>query len=229
MTGVVEAVKRFLKWLKPPGPKDLGKADSNLFLPMRDFGARDDDYTWEDWHEEVKRDYPIRYFLTETIPSFFGRIAHRWGERWYRVKCAILPSYRFHLLDLRNPGPGIEYTYGFRDQVQVMMWACFICLRSYIEKEEPRDPAEWATPEELAEEPLKSQKAHLEEARALYDWWMKGRLEEEAEEHRLWEQFRANKESEELRKAWIDYRKWMEDREQEILHRLINIRQGLWT
>lgn len=199
-----------------------------MALPMRAFGAKEGDYTWEDWHEEVKRDYPVRYWLTETVPRFFGRKAYWVGEWWYRIKCAVLPSYRFHLLDLRHPGPGIEYEYGFRDVDTVMLWSCFVCLRSYIEKEEPWDPADGSTPEELAQEPLKSQKARYDEARALYDWWMKGRLEEEAYEKVLFRQFEQN-ETEDTRDAWVTYRQWLEDREQEMLLRLIKIRGGLWT
>lgn len=227
--------ERLWEDLKPPSPKALGRAPYNA-LPSRDFmDEGDTGYTWEDWHEEVSKKYPVRYFITDTLPFFF-RVKWRYvTEAVYWLKCKTLPSYRFHLLDLRNPGPGIEYTYGFRDKPEVMLWACFALLREYIEKEEPEDPREGFAPEELESEPLKSQVASYVEAKALYDWWMVTRLKEEKAVDLLYEHYSKRKKevgrdaSELDCKAWLEAEALRDRRAQEMLLRLVAIRESLWT
>lgn len=222
---------RLWKWLEPPSPKDLGKSEYNA-LPSSLFDHEPGAYTWEDWHKEVSRDYSVRYFITNTLSSHFRHWWRYVEEAVYWVKCHTLPSYRFHVLDLRDPGPGIEYRYGFRDKPNTMLWACFVILRGYIEKEQPQDVAEHFSPEELTEEPLLSQKARYDEAHALYDWWMKGRLEDEAETNKYYEHYKKVRDTPEKRAAgdaWFEAERRKEAKEQEMLLRLVAIREGLWT
>lgn len=229
---MISTFRKMMARLKPPGPMELGRSDYDA-LPMRGLGDWPGAYTWEDWEEEVRAKWPIRFWITHTFPSYFWPLRRWVRDGWYWLKCKTLPSYKFHIIDLRNPGPGIRYTHGWRDQPDKILWAAFICLREYIEKEEPRDPASWASAEELAEPHLAQQKAEYDEAMALYNWWMSGRLEEDREENRRFEamsQFpRHTPEHRVVGDMWRDYREWREEREQEMLERLIRIRRRLWT
>jgi hypothetical protein len=230
------------KLLRVPNPVEMGRS-KHTALQSRIFGAKEGAYTWEDWHEEVARLYPIRAFISEKIGREIGVLQARARDKVYWLKCHVLPEYRgYSRIDLRNPGPGIDYKYGWVDRSEAVLYACFVCLRQYIENEEPVDPALFATPEEFEEDPgLRHQKEMFDEAQALYQWWMKGRIEEEAEEDRLWEAYHAVRKdrrgsdpekveaAEMAGKVWTEYRQWRTDRENVMLHRLISIRQSFWT
>src|SRR5260221_14182527 len=104
------------KWLRVPSPVDLGKATYNA-LPMKDIGNPNNSYSWSDWEEEVKINYPIRYFLFETIPFKFSvKIKMPIEEAIYWVKCKLFKKYKFHLIDIRNTNYKHDslrnYTYG---------------------------------------------------------------------------------------------------------------------
>lgn len=224
---------RFWDWLKPPGPEALGRADGD-WLSMPEFGAAEDEYTWDDWEHEVAHKYPVRFWITHTFMRTVVRpITRRLDDAWYWFVSHAVPSRRYHLLDLRNPGPGIKYTHGWRDMVQVIEWACWVALRRYIEEEEPVDPASWASAEEMADEALAAQKAHYDEAMALYNWWMRERPLEEAERDRLLTAAlalpRRTPERHDAMAAHDTYAAWADAREDEMLHRIINIRRRLWT
>lgn len=228
------SVRRHL--VRLPGPKDLGRAESNEFLPSGLFdGVEDGEYTWESWRKEVKEKYPVRYFLSEVLTMWVSRQWRRLTDAIYWIKCHTLPSHRYHFLDLRNPYPGSHYTYGWVDRCQVVLWAPFIALRDYIEKEEPANVADHYSVDEIEADPLLQEQKRLhDEALALYHWWMKGRQEESEEEgqlFRIFNQLKKNKdpEAEGARQAWLEYREWQEKREDEMLERLIKIRRTFWT
>lgn len=224
--------------LEPPNPKELGRSEYNA-LPSSYFSDDSDAYTWEDWHKEVARDYPIRYFLTHRIRNFWwasgGYVVRRLSDAWYWVKCHTLTSHRFHLLDLRNPAPDIKYTHGFMDVAEVMMWSCFVLLRGYIEKEQPPNPRDhWPAEEVGPEGPLYEQQQHYDEAMALYTWWMKGREEERKATDAFYEAYKSiAKSDKEARnaaaKVWHEAEAAADKREDEMLNRLIVIRRSLWT
>lgn len=221
--------------LRLPGPKDLGRADSNDFLPSNFWSdVEEGEYTWESWEKEVKEKYPVRHFLSEVAAVWLSRKWTRMTDAIYWVKCHTLPSYRFHMLDLRHPYPGSNYSYGWVDRCEVVLWAPFIALRDYIEKEEPANISDHYSAEEIESDPfLQEQKRQHDEALFLYNWWVKGRQEEGDEESRLFQASRElDKDSEEYataRQAWVDYRGWRDRREDEMLERLIKIRRTLWT
>lgn len=220
--------------LEPPGPVALGKSDRSA-LQMREFGAEEGAYTWEDWEEEVKEKFPVRFWITHTfVRAVTWPIKRRVGDALYWLKCHLLRSHRYHLLDLRNPGPNIPYNHGWLDMTTVILYASFVALRKYVEEEKPKGPKDWATPEEMQDEGLQMQQRDHEEALALYDWWMNGRLLEEAEEDRLFQEtkkfVRGAPEHKEATDAWLAYHRWREgEREDEMLQRLIAIRHTLWT
>lgn len=208
-------IKDIWKRIEPPTP---------VALPMKGF-CNDDAYTWDDWKRDTRRDYPFRYWLTHTFPQFFWPMQRIVKDTWYWVQCHTLPSYRFHMLDLRNPGPGIDYTHGWLDRDTVMLYAAFTCLRQFVEREEPEDPAVWSTDDGTD---WSEHKKRHDEVMALYDWWMRGRLEDIVAEDRAFDVYDADK-SEDTFKAWTDARQLVEDREQEMLIRLVKVRRYMWT
>lgn len=222
------------KFFRLPGPKELGWSDHDA-LGSRHFTPFQEGKTWEDWEEHVRKEYPVRFFLSETLPNFFRPVGWKAGRVWYWIKCHVLPSHRFHLLDFRGVDPLHEYTHGYMDPCTVVWLAAWAALRSYVEKEEPTDPASWASPEELAEEPLKDQKARYDEAIELHRWWMKGRAAEEAEESRLHkavDDARTTHDREaydEASRPWLEYHRWREDHDEEMFLRLCKLRRSLWT
>ncbi len=223
-------LKRLVKGLwnqvRLPTPTEAGKSDHDA-LQLRGFGAEDGDYCWEDFHEYLKSTYPIRWFLFDTVRFWFiTRIWSRLTDALYWVKCHTLPKYRaYSRIDLRNPRPGTDYKYGWIDQSEVVMIAPFICLRNFVEKE-------------LAHEhrPPNDDDPQHKEVMALYRWWQDGFIEEEAECTRLYSKYceaRATDPksmmSDITGQAWMNYRTWRDEHEQEMLERLIKVRRYLWS
>lgn len=202
--------------IKPPAP---------MALPMRGFGCDDPNaYDWSDWERDTRIAYPFRFWLTHTFPQFFWPMRRVIRDAWYWLQCHTLRSYRFHLLDIRKPGPGIDYTHGWLDRDTVILYAAFTCLRQFVEIEKPVDPTLCDDGNDWSEH-----KKRHDEVMALYDWWMRGRLEDIAAEERAWAIHEKDHRDEGTRRVWIDARQFVEDREQEMLERLIKVRRYMWT
>lgn len=187
---------------------------------------------WEDWDVHMRRNYPVRYFLWETVPNALWPLWRSLKAAHYWLRCHLLPSCRYHLLDLRGVDPLSTYTHGYVDPCEVMRLSAWAALRAYV-AEGPTDPATWATPEELAGD-LKDQKFHYDEAMELHRWWMQGRAVEQAKVDALYEATRvAISDGEDAYRAatkvWLDYYRWMEEHEEEQFLRLCKIRRTLWT
>lgn len=227
--------RQLWKWLQPPGPVELGRSERDA-LPMQDFGSMPGDYTWEDWEAEVQNAYPFRFWLTHTFPrSFLYPIRRRVSDVWYWLIDHLLSSRRFHLVDLRCPGPRLDYKHGWIDQPEAILYACFVLLRRYVEQECPRNPTADLDQARSDEERqiFQEQVDRYHEIMAIYSWWMQGRLDEEDEERRLRtvrEEVRSDSQAfEAASQRWFEYREMRERREQEMLERLIRVRENLWT
>lgn len=108
--------------------------DKPRALPMR-FLSNKDSYTWEDWHEENKEKYPIRYFIFESVPRFFGYQKYKIEQYLYRFKSVTYKKY--HLLDLRQPKDSYEnYRWGYIDECQQVLYANFNILVNFVKKQE---------------------------------------------------------------------------------------------
>jgi hypothetical protein len=224
---------------KLPSPKELGWSEHNS-LGSRSLTPFQEGKTWDDWTEYVKEKHPVKYFLVETLPDFFRPIGWKIGRIWYWLKCHVHPGYRFHLVDLRGVDPLSCYTHGYNDPSAVMFLAAWKALRDYIEKEEPVDPATWATPEEMLREGLIDQKVKcFDEPHALYKYWMEERVAEKAEEERLYALCKKDKKDalaianedayDKASEAWLAYHRACEAREQEMFLKLCALREYLWT
>lgn len=231
-------MKRQNAWkiFRLPSPSELGMTDSEYdALPMRDFQKIGDPTpTWEDWEERVKKDYPIRYFFAEGMIPWIKRMYRRYVEDpIYWIKCHILPKYKYHLLDLRQPKENGEYRYGWLDADHQMEYALFNILNRFVEKEMPN----WYCPseEDIQTDPhLTHQRNLWMEAKNIHYWWNVERKRQDkkhaelvskwyearhinaADSHKLWDQM--NKAEQE-----------MEDKKDEMIARLLKIRRSLWT
>jgi hypothetical protein len=224
-----------------PGPKELGRSSSNA-LPSREFTPESTEYCWEDWNQEVKEKFPIRYFFAETLADFvhykiWFTIAKPISDTHYWLVSHIVPKRRYHMLDLRQPdnGKGDDdvYRYGWRDVPEKMLFAIFNLLDQFVREELPNKY--FPTEEEASkDEFLQIQRNNCLEAQAIHHWWTIDRK-------------LANKKINDLRVAWskahrarlpeakemlIELRKLEEEFEkttEEMIARLMKIRLTLWT
>jgi hypothetical protein len=153
----------------------------------------------------------------------------------------------FHLLDLRDKH--FPYTKGWMDVSEKVLLANFALLKEFVEKEEPfrfhfrkdgqiparkkgQDVGEYAA--------LKRQRKTGLEIWQLYCWWTKTRKVEHAVLKKLlMTVYRGSKKSKkQLSPLLGKHSKWktywrmeerLEDKDQEMLHRLIEVRECLWT
>lgn len=151
---------------------------------------------WEIWEKETSKKYPIRFFLSITLPRFLWGIYYRIGDvKWWFFH-RFHPSHRNHVIKTRLPP-------GYYDKDDLMFHACFTLLQNFVELEQPFDIFETSEP-------------HWTEIKNLYDWWKERALRQDP-----WD-------VEEARQAFnITIERDKED--QEMLMRLIAVRQYLWT
>lgn len=230
----------FRNFFKLPGPKDLGKSISNYALPSRMFTPENKNYSWEDWHDEVKKLHPIKYFFVETLFKFIR------NNIWYTVKSPfenayywtvshLIPSKRYHMLDLRQPADDEcdSYRYGWIDIDNRMLYAIFNLLNQFVEHEISN--TYFPTWEDIKKDPgLQSQRDFVLEVRAIHEWWNVDRKMESKVKRDLlsaWSQARqnglpnTNKLWTELQQSEIDF----ESKTDEMIARLMKIRRKLWT
>lgn len=226
----------FRKLLKLPSPVDLGWSHHNA-LEDEMFSDHPKGKTWQDWHRTVKKMHPIKYFIAETLADWLRykiwfSIKRPVSKAYYWFVSHAIPSRRYHMLDLRQEG---GYRYGWRDVPEKMLYAMFNLLGEYLNKEDPTDLTEHYTIEQINNEPnLKAQQDALEEAREIYYWWTVGRKDEKiliSVTQDLW--WTAKKKKDPIASAHFDLLKKLEaqyeEREDEMVLRLMKIRRTLWT
>lgn len=221
-----------------PSPVELGKSKYNA-LPMRGFGAEPGDYTWQDWREEVKTKYPIKYFLAETVPLWFTvHISKPIDEFIYKYKSLLYK--KEYLLDLRQPHTDTEddYKYGWADECNQLVFACFNILTKFAEEyelgrdkelQESIDKSDNEDEKTMLQDCLDRNKIIVE----LHQYWTIDRKVEFKKRDRALTDWHDNKEEDEAngRPRW-DLLKKLEDefdqKEEEMLIKLIKIRKSLW-
>jgi len=178
----------------------------------------------------------IRYFLNE---------ARKWLSRWPRVSDTFYwirthTKDRYHVLNLKEAGPENKegYRWGWIDRSEMLSLATFLVLRKFVEEERPLNCSERI--KELEEEgdeygelpTLREQQKDYEEIMSLYNWWVKDRFEEyKVFEDKLEEAYKKYKETsdDKDRDVWFDAEAAKAKREEEMLIRLVKIRNHLWT
>ena len=220
-----------LKLFKLPSPVELGKATHNA-LPFRDlpFNTPKDKYTWEDWLEEVKRDYPVRYFFNRVLPHFIRSLSDPFVYVYNFLKYNLVPKHRYHILDLRQPKTQCDnYRWGYTDIVERILFANFNLLNQFVELEldEPIE-TKIANLQKLIEETKDDDEREVltkelelyKEVSCLYDWWNYLRKAEYEEKEIL---------SNIDKKKWIEADQKFDEKEQKMFMRLSEIRRFLWT
>lgn len=119
---------------------------------------------------------------------------------------------RYHLIDIRGDG---DYDWGWIDRCEAMKLACFKLLRDFVDNEDPRcgyrtmADYEYEGMGEHERREIQEQLDNDAEVRTLYDWWVYARKHD-------WESGR------------FTYR-YLEEKDDEMLDRLMKVRKTLWT
>jgi|SRR5579859_1900033 len=233
----------FSEFFKIPGPKELGMSDYNNAMGI-DLFPQEGVETWEDYYRKIKKEFPIRYFIASSVPCFF---MDRWRQFYrpisdfiYWVKCHTLSSYKFHLLDLRQPLSKNKianldcYRYGYADISDRMLYALFNLLKMYLDKE-PYDLSQHYSLEEINNDPsLKIQYDNLIEAKAIYHWWSVEKFAEQQKYYDQLETWSNSRKSNKKEVADLEFSKLHqiekenENKVEEMAHRLLKIRKYLW-
>jgi len=106
---------KMFKFLKLPGPKELGMSERDAL----EWGPTATGPTWDDWEERVKKEYPVRYFLSEVVGDWFWGLWMRLKGWYYYLKSRFWVKY--HIIDIRNTSDsdptchGTGPHYGYRD------------------------------------------------------------------------------------------------------------------
>jgi hypothetical protein len=235
----------FRKFFTLPGPVELGWSKYDA-LECEEFSDNPKGKTWQDWHKAVKHMYPIKYFIIETLANWFLDkvwlpIKRPVSDMHYWLMSHLIPSRRYHMLDLRQPCDkqsiyNIDcYRYGWCDVPEKMLFAMFNLLGEYLNKEDVHDLSETYSQEEIdADETFKAQQAFLKEARLIYKWWSIDRKKDKAAYNimqNLWYQARKSNSSEKD-KYWAQMNKLdadFENKTDEMISRLMKIRRTLWS
>lgn len=231
----------FKKHFLLPTPSELGWC-SNKFnaLPMKDF-SDNQEKTWEAYEALMKKDYPIRSFMHYTVKAALQQrclwpVIRALKGAVYWLKCHTLKSYKFHLLDLRQPkllSNGNEnsdhYSYGWRASDSKIVLAMFSILDNYVNSEMKHIylPSEEET--DLAYQ----RNAYLE-VLAIHHYWKVERHELRNKYNDLLEQWSKcwkefGRKDPRIKKLLDTVEQNINDREDEMLIRLLKVRRSMWT
>ena len=228
--------EKLWKIFRLPSPKELGWSDTNA-LPIVLFrNPNQNNPTWEDWEEKMRKEYPVRYFLAETLPFWFSiKIKRKVKDAIYFVTSHIVPSRRYHMLDLRQPKKKGKYSYrwGWIDSDSRMLYAMFNILNTFVKEEFPNMycPSE----EEVRANPyMMSQRLHYLEIKAIHYWWNVERERQLAAHSKLLKEWSDAKHAHSANEhqLWDDLQKLEtanDEKEDEMIGRLMKIRRSLWT
>lgn len=224
------------KYFGLPTVMELGWAEYNA-LESAEFSDEPKGKTWEDYYTHMKKTYPVRYWFNRTLPKFLTR------KLWWKISIPaeklryflvshLVPSRRYHMLDLRQEG---GYRYGWNDVPEKMLYAMFNLLGEYVTKEEPHDLTKWHSQEEIDADPgFSSQQNAILEAHAIHRWWTVERKEDQKKRDELltlWADSRKKKDPKK-EEYWVQMKQMDEDAEtktDEMIARLMKIRGTLWS
>ncbi len=202
-----------MKFYKKPGA-----------LPSHLFPNTPDEFTWEDWEEATRKQYPIQWFFRETVTGFVDSIRRELSNIYWWF--AHRTTHRFHVLNISNPGGGIDYNVGWLDTDTKLLAACGQMIVRFIEKEEPFKYLDGS------EEPWASDHR---EWRALYNWWTVERpqqVKDYDDALKRWSDLRetkgseaAHEEFEKLNALELEHI----EHDTEMLIRFVRARRTMWT
>lgn len=146
-------------------------------------------------------------------------IKNRISKLHYFLVSHIIPGRKYHKLNLSQPN---GYKWGWIDADTQLLYACFNILKNYVEQELGQDHVKIEYSEEELNDPCmgelnKKWQAHYKEIDELYIYWVTIRPEWEKIINRLSGQER-----------WEEQDKF-DEKETEMLIRLVKTRGGMWT
>lgn len=214
-----------------------------MALQSRDFSPEvgKEVYCWEDYYVDLKKTYPIQYFFACTIADYFKfnvwiPITRPIKNAWYWLKCHIVPSHRYHMLDLRQSN---GYQYGWTDIDSRLTYANFNLLNKFVKDE--IDNFYCPSLEECNDEyhgaSNKTQRDTYFEILSIHNWWNVERFSEEKKVDELLHDWHDRKhkqklfddETDRLFKEHLDAQDQLLEKETQMLIRLIKVRKSLWT
>jgi hypothetical protein len=232
-------------YLNIPSPKDLGMSNRHNSMAIDGMLNYPGEPSWEDYYARCKREFPVRYFFASTVPMFFRNIWWNISRKpkalVYWLKCHLIPSHRYHLIDIRqkpdprNPMSG--YSHGWMDSDHRMVLAMFALLVDFIENEAPTGYFVPTEEDVAKDESYAPQRANWLELKAIYDYWVNERHELEAKcDKALMEWSKARRslgredaEVKRLYSALEESEKMRDSRLEEMLLRLVKARKAMWT
>ncbi len=214
-------------------------------------------HKWEEWDKEISSKHPVRFFLQEKLPELFHCHVKGPLNRWYWA-IRHRTTNRYHIIKPRTLEPGwcdertlilhgafecLAQYWEHHNRVSVSWWPTEQDITKYdneIVEAETEDDKDFLKAERDC---LVDQKVHYDEAHDLIHWWTETRPMRDAFRNasdrpdsiphsRLFNsEHRDDPDVVEYRKYLnklneLD-RQW-EEEDQEMLMRLVKIRQSLW-
>ncbi len=193
-------------------------------LPSRMFPNSPDEYTWEDWEEETQKAYPIQWFFRESIPDWWRGIYNRLRNMYWAI--AHRTTHRYHVLNISNPGGGITYNVGWIDTDTQLLAVCGKLITNFMENEKPFGHID------TSEEPWAG---YAREWAALYVWWTVERPLSIREYDAAMDRWHDKRMAEGPEAAKLLFDKLnatelaIDERDTEMMTRLIKTRKTMWT
>lgn len=224
-----------LRWIRkklsPPGPKELGLSERNA-LGLRKFTPFQKGFMWEDWDEIVKRDYPVRYFITEVVFAYLSRLLYR-CRRWCYKWESLLFKHEYKI-DLRDADPLHGYEYGYVSPQEIIERACWKALMMHVETHLENPHTRGYSDEEKQEQWFLDEVERYDEFQTLYTYWTVTRGEDEAASTALMRRMDAavadNDEERyrELQTQFLNNNKAEDAKNQEMLERVVKLCPFMW-
>lgn len=231
------SIKILWKYFMVPSPKELGMTDhDSCAMPMRAFQRPgNSDFTWEDYEEKIKKNYPVRYFIVEQfVPWIKFKFRIFVQDPIYWLKCHLITKHKYHLIDIRGPKNDPEsYRYGWIDADKKLVLSAFTILNDFVEDEMQHSycPSEEEVEENIS---LLNQRNSYLEIKAIYYWWNIERKRQEVIHDELlakWSHARQTNDPME-HQIWVDLQKHEDviaEKTDEIIIRLFKVRHSMWT
>ena len=170
---------------------------------------------WKQWEEQSKKSHPVKYFLSETFPIFFGRIKNRISDGIYWVKYRTMPRHKYHLVKT-----GLSP--GYYDKDALILHACFNLLKDFVEVEKPFEHFE-------IKDDNNSILEHWKEISDIYQWWTVIRPKREEPNSPISDNWWEDPKVMEWALKCGDLEAACDKEDEEMLIRLMKVRLHLWT
>lgn len=202
---------------------------------------------WQDWDEKMEREYPIRFKLANAAHWVE---MHCWGlpkarfrdAKWW-VLHRIHPKHRNHIIKIHTLKPGYHDA---RDRIFYGAFDVFeVFMKNILDGNSHHlwDYSEEEVCDHMTQEYIDTQQARWVEMNEIYDYWIARKTREDVlpdfptipDEWGMLAVCNSKYDDEPLMESWreiADYHRqaeavW-EEEDQEMFHRLVDIRECLW-